>query len=240
MAFEWTEKRMQWYLDASRYSNFHRRMADIVRPHLGTGDCLCDFGCGLGQLDLLLAPFVRHITCVDIDAAVLARLYRQAAAAGISNIKTLCANAQTTHGMFDVGIMAFFGQPPQLMFDCLRKTSRALIRVANARPGGTALQPGKYNKKRETVDDISAALCAAGHSYKLVVERAEFGQPLQTIEEARAFMRCNNPAMRAPELDAFLSKHLVEVQRDGFRYFLPGEKEFGVFIIDSCCWTSKM
>ncbi len=233
MTFIWTEQRIAWYLAASRYGNFHRQLAAAIRPYLLATDRLCDLGCGLGRLDLELAPAVAHITCVDLDEAVLASLRQEAAMAGIGNLTFIRSDVRDIRGMFDVALMAFFGHPPQMMQDCLKLASRLLIRVANARSGGSPLKPGGYSGKRETTEDIAALLDQAGRSYQLIRETFEFGQPLVSQAEAAAFLRYNSPAITEPELRAFLAESLVATGRADFPYYLPGSKELGIFIIDA-------
>lgn len=231
MAFVWTKQRIDRYLDASRHGDFHRRLADTIRPYLLPQNRLCDLGCGLGRLDLALAPAVQHITCVDTDEAVLANLRQAAAAGGITNLSALCADVREIQEVFDVAIMAFFGHPPGMMLDCLRLASRALIRIANVHAEGAALQPSAHSKKRETVESIAALLKEAGCSYTLLLDTFEFGQPLRSQADAAEFLRCNTPAITDAELNAFLSQRLTSTGRADFPFCLPGKKELGIFII---------
>lgn len=232
MAFVWTKQRIDWYLDASRYGDFHQKLADTIRPYLLPGDRLCDLGCGLGWLDLALVPAVDHITCVDTDEAVLANLRQNAAEAGIANLAAICGDARDIREVFDVALMVFFGHPPQMMLDCLKLAARALIRVANANSNGASLQPSGHSKKRETVPDIAALLDTAGCAYTLIRDTFEFGQPLRSEEDAAAFVRCNSPVITERELQAFLATNLTSTCRCDFPFYLPGRKELGIFIID--------
>lgn len=225
MAFSWTADRIRWYLDASRCGDFHQKLADVIEPHLLPGDRLCDLGCGLGQLDLRLAPMVSHITCVDIDESVLVHLERQARETGAANLAARCCDVAELDGRFDVVLMTFFGHPPRLMFDCMRRASRKLIRVVHAHAGGAG-------RKRETVRDIAAALEEAGCVYQLTEGRFEFGQPLRSLEEARAFVLCNSPGLLPRQVDGYLRQRLEETGRADFPLYLPGEKALGIFVID--------
>lgn len=233
MAFTWTEERIAWYLDAGRYGDYHQRLADKIAPYLRGGDSVCDLGCGLGLLDVRLAPLVAHIDCVDTDRAVLGHLRQKAAQLGIDNLSAVCADAETLGAGYDVALMVFFGHPPQLMFDCMRLASRLLIRVANLHPDGAALQPSGQSRQRETAQDIALALDAAGCSYELRRETFEFGQPLRSVEDARAFVRCNSPDITHRALEVFLDESLLQTGRTDFPLYLPGKKELGIFIIQT-------
>lgn len=233
MAFVWTQNRIEWYLTASRHGDFHRQLAAKIRPYLFPGDRLCDLGCGLGRLDLELAPSVAHITCVDTEEAVLACLKRDAAAAGIGNLSAQRGDVRDIQTVFDVAIMAFFGHPPQMMLDCLKLASRFLIRIANTRREGAALQPSEHSRKRQTAEDIAAQLDKEGRSYKLLLDAFEFGQPLKSQEDAAAFLRCNAPDIQKEALDEFLAQRLITTGRADFPFYLPGKKELGIFIIEA-------
>ena len=71
--FFWDEDGVRWYQAAAAYSDFHARLAKMIAMGLTPDDTLCDLGCGVGCLSLALAPYVREVTAVDIDAGSAAR-----------------------------------------------------------------------------------------------------------------------------------------------------------------------
>ena len=230
MPFTWTAQRIKWYLDASSHSSFHRRLAERLAPFLRPEDSLCDLGCGLGRLDLLLAPRVSRITCVDTDKAVLARLAEDARQQGADHLSVQCCDARAVHGPFDVVLMSFFGYPPSLMLDCMSLARRRVIRIVHA--GAGASHAGRPHKRRESAGDIARVLDAQGCRYQMLLESLEFGQPLASPAEGRAFMLANHPDMPPETAGAFLAEHLIETPHAEFPCYLQAKKELGIFIIE--------
>lgn len=232
MAFTWTEERIKWYLDASRYTGFHQGLAKKIAPFLHKEDTVCDLGCGLGRLDLLLAPRVSHITCVDIDEAVLKVLNADAGQKNINNLSILCRDAQAVRNRFDVVLMTFFGYPPALMLECIALAKRYTIRVVHAGSSASAENPPNGpHKKKETIQDISTALDETGYPYQVLRGSFEFGQPLISEEEGRNFVRCNKPGISENQMEEFLAENLTLTGDTTFPFYLPAQKELGIFII---------
>ncbi len=71
-----------------------RRVAERVLEagNLEAGDVVLEVGPGLGALTLLMAPRVRHVIAVEVDARLVAILQEVIEAEGISNITLIQAN----------------------------------------------------------------------------------------------------------------------------------------------------
>ncbi len=71
-----------------------RRVAERVLEagRLEPEDCILEVGPGLGSLTLLMAPRVRHVIAVEVDARLVAILQEVIEAEGIENITLLQAN----------------------------------------------------------------------------------------------------------------------------------------------------
>ena len=179
MAFTWTQERIRWYLAASERTDFHTRLADYIRPYVRPEDHLCDLGCGLGRVSLILAKEVARVTCVDTDPRVLAVVERDAARLGTDNLVTCACGAAELQESFDVGLMVYFGTPFSLMEACLKKTRRVLLRVMD-RPGGDRpLQ----RRARETPEAVCQALETKGYAVTPIQGTLGFHQPLRSREE---------------------------------------------------------
>ncbi len=231
MAFTWTAKRIQWYLDAARGSNFYETLAAKIAPYLRPQDTLCDMGCGLGLLDVQLAPLVRRAACLDVDETALYTLREEAAKAGVQNIETICADARNAQGMYDVVLMAFFGTPAELMLNCVKHATRLFVRVVNADTNGT-MRPKGHRLPKETVRDVAGILERNGFRYTLLQDTFSFGQPLRSIQDARDFVTCNAPDLPPGEVDAFLAATLQQRNDGQFPFYLPGDKKLGIFVVE--------
>ena len=230
MAFTWNKKSIEWYLDASSYGDFQTRLAGKIAPYIQKEDTVCDLGCGLGRLDLLLAPAASHITCVDVDKTVLDILENDATQQ--PNLSVRCCDVHDIRDKFDVVLMAFFGYPPQLMMECRKLAKKRMIRVVHT-SSHVSLRPGAHSKKRETVQEISDFLDRAGCTYEVIQDAFEFGQPLVSKDDARDFVKGKYDTLSDHEIDRCLKAHLMETGREDFPFYLPQKKDLGIFIIDA-------
>ena len=231
--FSWNKEGVGWFLDASKQTGFHARLAQCLVPYLEPDDTLCDLGCGLGQLDLELAPYISKLTAVDTDARVIEMLRREAASRGMRNLDARCEDAATMGGSFDVVLMSFFGRSGAEADRFEKLCRRKVIRIVNAANRGN-LYPGGYRSiQKDTIPIVKSELEARGRAYTLAVETIEFGQPLRSRQAARQFVRSHAPNAEMREIDAFLETHAVETGRADFPFYLPNRKQIGVFVIDA-------
>lgn len=230
MNFLWNEQTIGWFLDAGAYTGFHKKLAQMIIPHLEAGDTLCDLGCGIGRLDLELAPHVSRLTAVDINESVTELLRRDADNMGIRNLDSVCGDAGSFDGSFDVLLMSFFGL--MNMADMRKLCRRKFIRVVHKKVK-EQLHPGDArNARKETVQTVREELEKIGADYTLETATIEFGQPLRSWLDAERFVRQNAPNSADGEIDGFLRENLTRTGRDDFPFYLPNPKGIGVFMIN--------
>lgn len=230
MRLIWDEQGIKWFLDASAYTGFHKSLAQKIIPHLEQGDTLCDAGCGLGRLDLELAPFVSNLTAVDINENAIEVLRRDAGRFGFCNLQADVCDASSLTGLFDIVLMSFFGQLDTL--DFLKLCRRKLIRIVSSN-NNSNFYPERYKcDAKETVPKVCDGLDALGVIYKLEYCSIEFGQPLLSMQDAEMYILRNAPGASAEEALEFLDEHIIHTGRDDFPLFLPNLKELGIFVID--------
>lgn len=161
-----------WYLDnpltRALAGRFVRRIG--VEPGLR----VLDVGCGPGRLTLPLARAVGdagEVVGVDVQEEMLARMARRAAAAGLTNVRTIRApagEAGLEHDEFDLAVLAYvLGEIPQ----ALRRG--ALTEVAGSlRPGGrVAVAEGVFDPHRQRVDQVAALAERSGLRVEAVERR---------------------------------------------------------------------
>jgi len=230
MRFDWNEQTIGWFMDAGAYTGFHKTLAELIVPHLAPGGTLCDLGCGLGRLDIELAPFMTEITAVDINESALIILRDEAAASGLNNLTVMNSDAAALTGTFDVVLMSFFGQSNMLEF--LKLCRRRLIRIVSA-DNKSGLYPQKYRcKVKDTVPIVQDELDAKGISYKLYLHSIEFGQPLRSWQDAIEYILKNAPEASIDEVNDFLNKSIIHTDESDFPLYLPNQKELGIFVLD--------
>lgn len=233
MGFEWNEEKINWFLDAGAYGDFHQRLARELAPYLAPEDSLCDLGCGLGFADMALAPHVASVTAVDAEPAVIASLAARAGQAGLCNLHAVCGDARALGQEFDVVFMSFFGCRPEELERFARMAKKRLIRVVNIENKGS-LYPEKYRRtKKNLAADVERELAEAGYTFELLRRTFEFGQPLRSREAGLAYLRDLAPEAPGDELLAFLDGHARQTGREDFPLYLPNAKEVGIFIIET-------
>lgn len=233
MAFEWSEDRIGFFLDAGNYGDFHDRLAGALLPWLSPRDSLLDLGCGLGFVDLALAPHLAGVTALDAEPAVIESLAARAEAAGHTNLRALCADAGSLDERFDVVFMSFFGCGAEEMKRYAAMARRRLIRVVNVENRGN-LYPERYRRtKKNLAEDVAAELGEAGLPYEMLRRSWEFGQPLRSRERGLAYLRDLAPGAPDDELLAFLDERAAPTGRADFPLYLPNEKEIAIFLIET-------
>lgn len=231
MSFRWSDRSIEWFLSASVYTGFHKALAETILPFLDPTDTLGDLGCGLGRIDLELAPHLAHITALDIDPRVTRRLEQDAAARGLRNIRVLCADVQGADLAADILFLSFFGRAWLEFY--LHRCRKRLIRVVNADNTGNLYPSRHRHTKKTTIACARQELEELGFPYRLLECALEFGQPLRSPEEGLAFVRSHAPEATDSELRAFLSGHAVETGREDFPLYIPNRKRIGIFVIES-------
>ena len=230
MRIVWDEQGISWFLDAGVYTGFHQALAEKIKPYLEQKDTLCDLGCGLGRLDLELAPNVFEVTAVDISERAIDVLRRDAEALGLKNIKAEVRDVTTLTEFFDVALLSFFGQSNIGKFSQLCR--RRLIRIVGA-DNSSNFYPERYRcEARDTVPSVRGELEVLGVGYELEMCSIEFGQPLRSRHDAEAYVLRNAPEATAKEVNTFLKDRLESTGREDFPFYLPNKKELGIFIID--------
>ena len=230
MRLKWDEQGIRWFLDASAYTGYHEKLAGYIVPHLKPGDTLCDAGCGLGRLDLELAPYVSRVTAVDINENAIGVLRQDVAARGLDNVCADVGDAGAMTETFDVVLMSFFGRFNMREF--LKLFRRKLIRIVGA-DNSSNLHPERYGFiQRDTVPSVCEELDSIGASYSLEQYSIEFGQPLRSREDAELYVLGNAPEAPLPEVRDFLEERLERTGRDDFPLYLPNMKNLGIFIIE--------
>ena len=229
MMFQWSEDMVRFMRQASEYGDYHRRLADWMRPDLHKRDRLCDAGCGLGYLSLALAPYVQHITAADRNGDALAVLRENCAARGIDNIDIRCGD--------------LFSMPPATAYDamvfCFFGRMEEIAAIAKAQCRGTVFAFKKnYTTHRFSVgshatgsDSFSAAkawLSARGVPFTAQEMALELGQPFRSWESARRFFEIySRDEDKSVITDAFLRSKLVETGRADFPLYMPHQRPVG-------------
>jgi len=218
-------------IDASRYTGFHKTLAQKIIPHLKSDDELCDVGCGLGRLDFELSPYVSDILAIDMSKYAIEELSNEIKRTGVKNLSARHGDATALEHNYDIILMSLYGAIGTEYY--LKHCRRKIIRITGA-GSSSSLYPARYRRTtKNAVPIVQDELSSLNVAFDLELCSFEFGQPLKTWEAAVNFVLSNAPEAGAEEIDDFLNERIQQTGRDDFPFYLPYKKELGIFVIDA-------
>lgn len=227
---EWNTETIAWFKDASRYTGFHSRLAEMLRPHVAGCGTMQDLGCGLALLSQELHDSVGEIVCVDISEAALSSLQEDMEAKGIGSIRPTRGDCFEDESESDVILLSYFGSSA---IDRLLPRCRRLIAIVDrsvaSSLGGQALT-GK-DRKRQTADMVEEQLKKTAVRYSLQEIELEFGQPFRSRKDAGRFLQ-EYYHCTPEEAEAFIKDRVRPADQAPYEYYLPYRKRMGLFIIE--------
>jgi len=231
MLFAWNEQIARSWREASEYTGYDRAMAALLLPKLDGCRTLCDMGCGLGLVDLELAAHFAEIACVDVSQTALDELRRQAAARGIRNLRTVCADGKTVSGRWDAVMALFHGTVEDVVPAYLPLCADRLLLVVHGNAYGTTGPEGYRVRKCCDTESTAAWLAANGYRFTLENGELEFGQPHRSFEDALTYTRNFTKNVPEDELETYVRRTVTETGRADFPLYTPKKRTFGIFTI---------
>ena len=242
MLFEWNDEKIEWYVRASRATGFHSRLADMIRPALRGTDCVADFGCGPGLIDMEIAQDVKCIEALDVDPIVLSHYKREIKDGGFSNIRTILGDVKENFDAvapdcFDVSLLCFFGGPSDVFEKARRNATRLAIHIMHGNGGHARQSKIGGDFKRVFADEMDEYLNDKKISYTKINEELDFGQPFLSLAEARQYFELyanegeDEPSGRKAQIERKLSL-VQETDDPDYPYFFPYMKAVSVYLIE--------
>ncbi|MCR5665344.1 MAG: class I SAM-dependent methyltransferase [Eubacterium sp.] len=232
--FIWTEDKKRWYKDALEYTGFAKMVAEHLKKYVSSEETVVDLGCGLGTIDLLLAPYVKHILANDISEIALDDLCHEMKQNEISNITIHQGDWETLEDEgSDVAVTTFFGslekEGEKLFSKCrdrlLLVKRNSLVDYASLPKGighlALALDEEKWLKDRNI-------------PYECSVFEAEFGQPLVDEEDCLNYLESYKMDIKDEAIHDFVERARLKTNDKGYQYYLPNRKEIRVLCIRKC------
>ncbi|SDB19806.1 Methyltransferase domain-containing protein [Eubacterium oxidoreducens] len=229
--FVWTEDKKRWYKDALAYTGFANKVAAHLKEYIGSTDSVVDLGCGLGTIDLLLAPYVKSIVANDISKIALNDLHQEIKKKKVSNITIHHGDWESLEDeMADVAITTFFGSlekdGEKLFSKCrdrlLLVKRNSLVDYASLPKGighlALAMDEEKWLKDRKI-------------PYECSIFEAEFGQPLIDKEDCLNYLESYKMDIKDEAICDFVERAKLKTQDQGYQYYLPNRKEIRVLCI---------
>lgn len=231
MLIQWSEQSAKWFRTASEYTGFHEKLVQLILPDIQPEDELCDLGCGAAMVDFALSDHVRAISCVDKNPDAIAAVEREIARRGVGNIETLCCDAYGLDRQWDTVLLVFFGRIAENVEHYLKLCRKNVIAVV--RGGENQGFDGKryISPHRYSAAQTAQVLDARGVNYRLRNAVLEYGQPLESMEDALSYITAYKKYPPEQEPAEYLAGNLSCTGDESFPYYLPYEKHMGIFEI---------
>lgn len=230
MRIKWNAQSIRWFHNASRYTGYNRELKNLLLEQIPQRGTLCDVGCGAGLIDLELAPYFDRITCVDISQAPLDSLASDVRERNIQNLDILCADGETLTGQWDT-VLALFHGGPDACGKYFRLARHQLILVTHSSLHGSFGPEANQVRRCFDVASTRQWLDQAGVRYHLTEGSLEYGQPFESREDAKAFLKAYTTGMTEAELERHMDAVLIPTAEGEFPWYQPKKKEFGMFVI---------
>ncbi len=223
----WNAKTIKLYRDAAKYCNFHEVLVAHLLPHLNATDTLLDIGCGHGYIDLLLARQIARVSCVDIDALVMAELSERAP----NNLSVIVSDfSNLSIAPHDYVLMSFYGSLTKDYARIAALAQKGIITIKNVARTVRDL-PDQKSLKRETHGDVTQFCKAHRLNYQEILLTLPFGQPFVDKEDVYAYLERYKP-LNSGDYESYIKDNLQSLDDEKFRYYLPKQKRIGIAIID--------
>lgn len=229
MRMNWNDTTIKSFVDASEYTGFHKQLAQYIKPYIKDSNTLCDFGCGLGLIDMHLCEDLDFITCVDINENAINYLKNSIEEKQIRNIKCLLKDFKEVDSKFDTILISFFAYEN---LDYFSKSCDRLIAIVNDR-STTHIPVSK--KKMEIINEhnsnnLKNLLDENKINYKKIQLSMEFGQTFINDEEIIEYAKSYDDGQEYDLIYDHIKSNVVK--GNNVEYYLPYEKSISMFIID--------
>ena len=233
--YHWTPDMIRFMADASAYGDYHRRLAEMIRPCFRTEQHLCDAGCGLGDLSLELAPYFEKVTAIDIKPQPIAILRRHRTERGINNIEALEGDVRLLPPLqpYDGMVFCFFGRSEEIL-EIARLQCSGTVVVIKKNYDTHRFSVGNYPTGPDGYSRMQTLLTNRQIPFECRTASLEFGQPFRCFEDIRAFYSCysrdQDPSLLT---DAFFRSRVTETGRDDFPLYMPHKRQIGLICFQS-------
>ena len=248
MNFEWTERSIRLYREASAYTGFHENLSAMAAPYLDASWSLADFGCGPGLLDLHLASMVAKVTAIDSEEAAIenlrAEIRRATEIPGGHTAVPVAQEQATGTAVCPPGISVArrdaAGRIEPVLRDLCELSAdekwdavvmsfvgmdARLLDDLVGRARKRALLFFRHRSFDPDAPEVLGApeterhLTAQGYSFTKTVTELEFGQPFRSLPDAEDWIA--DLAKRKEAKARKAREALVDTGRSDFPYFIP-------------------
>ena len=226
----WYKDMVRFMRDASEYGTYNQELSKLLSPYLTKDMRICDCGSGLGYLSLALAPYVGHITSVEMNPDAAAVLRENCRRFGIDNVTSVCSVLQDAvpEEKYDAMVYCFFGGIHEILATAKEQCQGTVFIVTRNycthRFSVGSHPTGSYGYRR-----ASDVLTEMGIPFERQILDLEFGQPFRCLEDARLFYQAySQDEDKSVITDEFLAEKLVQTGREDFPLYMPHQRKLAV------------
>lgn len=230
MVIVWNDRSIRWFRNASEYTGYSKKLAQILLEYIPSRNTLCDMGCGAAQIDFELANYIAQICCIDISQTVIDAVEQQARRQNVTNLTARCMDASGAVGEWETVLALFHGGSDVVSRYLPLAKDQLILATHGSLRGGFGPENRRVTKCFD-VNGVQADLDKLGIRYRLREVKLEYGQPFTNRQDAEKFVKAYSKPMEPRELDAYLDENLEQTGDPGFPYYLPKIKEMGLFVI---------
>lgn len=218
--FDWTEQTVSWYAAAVAYTGFDCRLADILTRYLPKNETICDLGCGIGYLALELATRGYRVTAIDQSAEAISWLRSERERRTLPTLEVLQTDWRTLadQPLWDNVVMVSAGRRAEKEMFYQRLCRKRLLVVDRLRLSSHVRADGGASARRQRLTETEEG--------RVLTFSLEFGQPLASLEDAKAYISTFGGAGVA---ESTLST-LVKTGNTDFPLYLPYRKDLELIV----------
>lgn len=224
---EWHQDMIRFMRHASEYGDYYEKLAEKVAPFLHDNMRLCDAGSGLGYLSLALAPYVKHVTAVEIHPDAAGVLADNCEKSGISNVKSQCGEIAKLQPEqpYDAMVFCFFGKIPEILA-IAKNQCKGDVFIFTRNYTQHRFSAGSHETGYGGFRQTQAYLQQLGIPMTAETFSLEFGQPFRDLHDVRLFFeRYSMDQDKSVLTDEFLLGKVKATGRMDFPLYMPHEKQ---------------
>lgn len=230
--FEWSEDKIRFYKDASRYTHYFENLVDIIKPHIDSDDVVADIGCGIGEFSIAISPLVKKVYAVDMSEEAIEALDSELESrSDIDNITVLKDDITKMDNIsWDIGLMSFFGHPGDSLIELIKKAKKRTFIILKDDPKPHEKNTHTKAKGKPYASAIEIFLNDSRLTYYKELHKLDFGQPFRSLDDVEVYKSLYS---RSDESLKHIEKSIVKTGDPTFPYYLSKENDAVFFRIEN-------
>ena len=175
----WTEKKIDYYNRAARFTDFHRILASEIEKHISKDESIIEYGAGLGYVTEILRNDGYNIRAIEMDGNAIRSANERV---GYELVEK--GDAYGDIEKSDVILMCFFGRLAEDdNLDHFLEKTKKIVNISGRHKGYS------LSHRKDHTGDLPKLLEERKIPFEVTELEAEFNQPFADVEEAREWFK---------------------------------------------------